>query len=336
MVNLDAHVGRYDLVRPVSTFAMAASGTNNETLGVQTGNGEYVLKRYAASHGAGRLRYEHDLMMWLAGRGLSFAVPTPVATPTGATWLDEGGGFCVLLPLLGGRRPDPRSAAHREAVGAALGELHCVLRRYPTTTRPGMPAFGDLPGIHPRIPHPEALAPSDLGWAPTSDSAELCSWWRVEYQHTLRFAAEAYPVLPGQVIHGDFVPSNTLHDGQRTSAVLDFEFAAPDARAMDVASGMKSCMRIWENEDPWTSGAHFCRGYARFVTLTDPEIAALVEATILLEAVSLLWHFGRAIDEGRRPQQQRLHDARESASWLKTHRSEVEALWVQASTGRPL
>ena len=99
---------------------------------------------------------------------------------------------------------------------------------------------------------------------------------------------------------------------------------------IDVASGLKYTMRIGENEDPWTSGARFCRGYARFVTLTDLEIAALVEATTLRDAVSVLWHFGRAIEEGRRPRQQRLHDAREAASWLKTHRSEVEALLVEA------
>ena len=330
MINLDVHLSRYDLVPPVSTFAMAVAGTNNETLGVRTGDGRYVLKRYPASHGPYRLRYEHDLLMWLAGRGLSFAVPAPVATPTGATWLHDGGGFCVLLPLLAGRRPDYRSPAHVEAVGAALGELHGTLRRNPRGGSPHMPSFADLSGIHRRIPHPESLTPSDLGWAPTSRAAELCSWWRAECRHTLRFAAEAYPVLPRQVIHGDFVPSNTLHDGARASAVLDFEFAAPDARVMDVASGLKYSMRVWENEDPWTSGAHFCRGYARFATLMDREIAALVEATILRDAVSVLWHFGRAIDEGRRPQQQRLHDAREAASWLKTHRSEVEALLIEA------
>ena len=331
MINFGVDLEGYGLVPPIRTFALAASGTNNETIGLHTGDGEYVLKRYAASHGPGRLRYEHDLLMWLAGRGLSFAVPAPVATPTGATWLDDGGGFCVLLPLLAGGRPDLRSAAHMEAVGAALGELHCcALCRYPTTTRPRMPAFADLPGIHPRIPRPEALTPSDLGWVPTSDTVELCSWWQAAYQHTHRFAAEAYPVLPMQVIHGDFGPSNTLLDGDAIGAVLDFEFAAPDARVMDVASGLKYSMRVWENEDPWTIGAHFCRGYGRFMTLTDQEIAALVEATILRDMVSVLWHFGRAMDENRRPEESRLHDARDAASWLRTHRSEIEALWVQA------
>ncbi len=105
MINLDVHLGRYDLVPPVSTFAIAAAGTNNETLGVRAGDGEYVLKRYPASHGPDRLRYEHDLLMWLAGRGLSFAVPAPVFTPTGATWLHDGGGFCVLLTAARGAPP---------------------------------------------------------------------------------------------------------------------------------------------------------------------------------------------------------------------------------------
>ena len=53
MINVDDCLGRYDLLPPVSTFAMAAAGTNNETLSVWTGDGEYVLKRYPASHGPG-------------------------------------------------------------------------------------------------------------------------------------------------------------------------------------------------------------------------------------------------------------------------------------------
>ena len=93
-----------------------------------------------------------------------------------------------------------------------------------------MPRFGDLAAIHPGIPHPDTLTPADLGWRPNPPAADLCSWWRAEYRETSRFLGETYPLLPRQVIHGDFAPSNTLWDRDRISAIPDFEFALPEIR----------------------------------------------------------------------------------------------------------
>ena len=323
----------YDLVPPVTTFALPAAGTNNMTLGVRTGAGRYVLKRYAVPHGAVGLRYQHDLLTWLQDRGLSFSLPAPVATAAGATWLHDGAGYGALLPLLAGERPDYRNPAHLESVGAALGELHRALRAYSTAPRPGLPGFGNLAAVHPRIPHPEALTPADLGWRPHPSLADLCAWWRAEYRETSRFIRDTCPLLPRQVIHGDFAPSNTLCHRDRVSAILDFEFALPEIRVLDVASGLKYGMRIWEREDPWINGVGFSRGYARFVTLTEREISALVDVTILRDTVSVIWHYGRSLAQGRPPERERLEEMRHSTTWLKAHRSEMETLPFVAATG---
>ena len=85
-------------------------------------------------------------------------------------------------------------------------------------------------------------------------------------------------------------------------------------------------MRIWEHEDPWINGISFSRGYARFVTLTEREISALVEVTILRDTVSVIWHYGRSLAAGRRPDPERMEEMRYSTTWLKVHRSEIEAL----------
>ena len=331
VINRAIGLQHYDLVPPVTTFALPAAGTNNQTVGIRTGAGEYVLKRSTVPHAPAGLRYEHDLLLWLQGRGLSFSVPAPVATAAGATYVRDGAGFCTLLPLLAGSRPDRGNPAHLQAVGAALGELHCTLHAYPASARPGMPSFGDLRAIHPLVPDPGALTPAHLGWSSSPPLEELCSWWRAEYQSTSRFIRDTYSRLPRQVIHGDFAPSNTLWHEDRISAILDFEFSCADLRILDVASGLKYSMRVWEQEDPWTVGAHFCRGYARFVTLADREMAALVPVTILRDTVSVIWHYGRSLAGGRRPDHQRLHDARDSASWLSAHRSQIEALPGAAS-----
>ena len=78
---------------------------------------------------------------------------------------------------------------------------------------------------------------------------------------------------------------------------------------LDVASGLKYGMRIWERDDPWINGAGFSRGYARFVTLTEREVSSLVEVTILRDTVSVIWHYGRSLAEGRPPDRKRLEDA---------------------------
>jgi Ser/Thr protein kinase RdoA (MazF antagonist) len=128
-------------------------------------------------------------------------------------------------------------------------------------------------------------------------------------------------------------PSNTLCHRDRISAILDFEFALPEVRVLDVASGLKYSMRIWEHEDPWINGACFSRGYARFVTLTEREISALVDVTILRDTVSVIWHYGRSLAERRPPDRARLEEMRDSTSWLKAHRSEIAALLIAAAPG---
>src|SRR5690606_30172167 len=86
-------------------------------------------------------------------------------------------------------------------------------------------------------------------------------WWRDEVGRVTRFVAAHYAALPHQVIHGDFTPSNTLFVDDRLTAVLDFDMAVPDARAMDVAAGLTFAMRVDEQPDPWGQAVAFCRGY---------------------------------------------------------------------------
>jgi homoserine kinase type II len=66
-----------------------------------------------------------------------------------------------------------------------------------------------------------------------------------------------YAALPRQIIHGDFVPFNLLVQDDRVTAVLDFEAAMHDLRALDLAmalaawgSGRMGTGAPW----PWTPG----------------------------------------------------------------------------------
>ena len=50
--------------------------------------------------------------------------------------------------------------------------------------------------------------------------------------------------------------------GGRVAAVLDFEFACPAPRALDLAMGLRMTMRVWESGDPWPAARRFLESYA--------------------------------------------------------------------------
>jgi len=99
--------------------------------------------------------------------------------------------------------------------------------------------------------------------------------------------------LPWQLCHNDGTPANVLVEAGRVSAMLDFEFAAPAARALDVAMGLRMTMRVWQNPEPWDVVSRFCRGYARWLPVTEAEARALPWLMRLRGAITVLWWLGR-------------------------------------------
>jgi homoserine kinase type II len=317
---------RYALTPPITEFPIV-QGTNNTIIGIRTKDRDYVLKRYDVPHGIEGIQYEHTVLTWLDKQDLSFAVPAPIKTTDGRTLDQDTNGHYALMPLLQGHRPGHQNPHQIEALGAALGELHTVLNTYPTTPRPHAVLFNDLGNIHPLVPNPETLTPQDVGWPQTTLAETHCAWLREEIASLNTFLRETYNTLPKQVIHGDMAPSNTLYHNNQISAVLDFEFTGPDVRIIDIASGLKFSMRIWENDDPLEIGAHFFRGYQSKVKLTEIERASLIDIMILRDVASVIWRLGLNLATNTIPDTERIEDLRQSKTWLTTHRTQLEDLW---------
>ncbi|MDA0710384.1 MAG: phosphotransferase [bacterium] len=320
----------YALLAPIVEFPLS-QGVNNTIEGIHTGSGDYVLKHYRAPHHIESIQYEHDLLKWLAEQSLSFAVPTPIETPDGRSFYQDDDGYHVLMPLLPGQPVDCRNLIQVKAMGSALGELQSALIAHPLTPRPHAAIFGDLGHIHPLIPQPRYLKPEDVGWPKTRAFDALCAWWREEIAVLDTFLMDTYPLLPKQVIHGDIAPSNALYHDGRISAMLDFEFAGPDARVIDVASGLKFCMRIWENDAPWEIGSAFMQVYQGQISLTSMEWGSLIEIMILRDVVSTIWWLGRHLSDGTQPDPERMEAQRDFKRWLTTHRARLEDLWTEGS-----
>jgi homoserine kinase type II len=324
---LESALADYDLTPPVTTYPLPALGINNQAVGVRAGAGDYIWKTYQTPVSSETHRYEHRLLAWLARQGLSFAVAAPLATRAGETLSRTAAGYKALFPLLPGRRPDTKDPAQIEAVGAALGELHITLARYPADPHPDLGSYGQLDKVHPRLPNPAALTPQWLGLPGNAEEVALFAWWREEVTRLRDFLAETYPRLPQQVIHADFGPGNTLYHEGKLSAIIDFEMAGPDARAIDLAAGLTFSMRIWENADPWLIGRSFYRGYAHRVKLTEIEIGSIIKLMLLRDVVSTIWWFGRDLDSARAPCLDRLHNLRQTAQWLYAHVRQFEPIF---------
>ncbi|MCB0061600.1 MAG: phosphotransferase [Caldilineaceae bacterium] len=311
----------YALQPPITLFPLA-NGSNNRVAGVRSGDGKFVFKTIVAPHDLAALRHEQRLLHWLATQELPFAVPAPLPTRAGELILHDEAGYHMLMPLLPGQKPEWRDPEQMRLVGAALGTLHPVLVRYPHSTEDALPAYGALEKIHPLLPNPYALTPEQLRLPVTAETDSQLAWWRDELAALRTFINGPYRILPQQLIHSDFGHSNTLYladaaDGHIT-AVLDFEFAGPDVRAMDLASGLYFCMRIWENPDPLVNASAFCRGYAQRQQVSAAEILAIPWLMRLRNAASTIWWFGRALATGEaiRPQA-RTDDMRSLVTWLE-------------------
>jgi 8-oxo-dGTP diphosphatase len=283
--------GDYDLDPPVTWEPLTTRSASNSLTMVNTGSGQYVWKQHYPIHEPASIDYEHRLLEWLASAGLSFAVPVPVKTRAGElrTWHDSA--WRSLAPYVEGEMCDGQRLDHIALIGAVTGELHHALREYPMTPRPGkvLPdALFDFSALDPC-----ALMPADLGVSATREHDAACGYWREQAAELRAFTLGAYGALPQQVCHNDITPANiVVHEG-RVRAVLDWEFACPSARALDLAMGLRMSIRVWEHPTPWEEVRTFIRGYNTFARLSDAEIQALPTLLRLRTATPALWWMGR-------------------------------------------
>ncbi|MEZ4707777.1 MAG: phosphotransferase [Caldilineaceae bacterium] len=327
---MDLGLNHYALTPPIREALLPSAGTNNHNRGLRTGAGDYVWRTYRTHTDAATILYEHELLAWLNRQPLSFAVPAPVRMKDGQTLGCNEAGFQALFPWLPGAPSDRADPAHMWAVGAALGELHTVLRCAPSTSRPGMFGYAVLEKIHPALPEPWALTP--VGLPPLEppiarqETESLLAYWRAELIAIRQWRDSHYAALPQQVIHGDFTPGNMLMLEGRVSAILDFDFAMCDARAMDVAAGLYYVMRVWENRNPWDVAAAFCQGYSRHVQLSRAEIAAIPWLMRLRNVVSTIYRIGKHWEANQPLMLWRLEAPHEFTNWLRKYGRKLEEM----------
>ncbi|MGH2535438.1 MAG: phosphotransferase [Thermomicrobiales bacterium] len=263
-------------------------GTNNRSFVVETSAGSYFLRLSPTAGDLARVRHEHTLLRRLHEAALSFAVPRPLVTDTGETYLIRDGVAISLFPGIASDHPEAGNIAQATACGEALGELDAALATIDAgPTPPGMPRFGDLP-------HAGSLIEDGLALLDQSPDAAMPPRPRALIAALVATIPGVCARLPAQLIHGDFYRGNVLMRGNRVSGILDFEFASPGPRAMDLAVAIRGFSDAdWGTDPSWQIVEALAAGYRRRVALTSAEIEALPTLLLLREATSWVHWVGR-------------------------------------------
>ena len=114
--------------------------------------------------------------------------------------------------------------------------------------------------------------------------------------------------------------------GDRVSGLLDFEFASPDLRAMDLTVGLCAFgVAARKTGGEWPLIEAFARGYQRRVALTREEIDALPTLLRLREATALVHWVGRLRRDLTTEDNiaRRAQDLLGLDDWLRSHGGEL-------------
>jgi Ser/Thr protein kinase RdoA (MazF antagonist) len=299
----------------------AERGISNRSWFIRGNSARYVLRLYSTTSRDFVLR-EHELLVKLRAMDLPFTTPFPVPTKSGASIVavdtPEGSRFVALFEHIAGEHLDDDDVAGVEAAAAAFARLDRALASI-STDHPSVD--GCLDAVHPRVP--------DLDDVPEIGS-EATSLLRrvVGAPSDLRGSLE-----PRQLIHDDFAFGNVLLSGGRVAGILDFEFAAKEARATELAIALRLVASKASSDALWRP---LLRGYLSTLPLSVVEIEALPTLALHHEAVVLVWWLGRYRNREVDEQSLKDHVARALAldPWLQQHSDTIveEALRIRASS----
>lgn len=273
-LDLDGLRASWPQVRDWS-LAPVTRGANNLTL--RAGD-NYVLRVHRNHANERQLRHELGVTVALAAMSLSFLVPAPIPTATGEIWsrlalADGTEALATLWPFAPGVHPERGNPVQARAAGHALGLLDHTLAR---VTLPVHPESEMPPQMFERARHAplDVDIPTILRQLPLrAGTAEriLALMASIEEQ-----ASAILATLPTQLIHSDYDPSNVLMEGERVTAILDFEFCTVDARVAELGAPLMWWpIEVFGTGDEWPIIDALGRGYFSARPLTEVEIEAL-------------------------------------------------------------
>ena len=208
-----------------------AKGSVNTNYRLVTGTGAYFL-RLDERRTAKEVAAEQRLVAFLARRG--FPTPEPLADAKGKTLARLADKPLSVYPWRPGADKEAHEYRPRDLAeaGAMLARLHLAARGYPE-----------------RLPNRFGLVATAARWARVRERARIPVKHREEIDAAVAsFSSRPPPAGPAGIVHGDWFCDNLLFEKRRITCVLDFEAAATDSLAFDVATAVNAL--CWLPEDP--------------------------------------------------------------------------------------
>lgn len=210
----------FELGYPTALEAVAA-GIENTTYFLTVSESPGASREYVLTIGEAiaidDMEFVASLTATLASSGLP--VPSPILNTDGSSLLQVKGKPALLMPKIAGSPPLEPTVDQCHAAGTALANLHRVTLQLAETHE-----------SHRSLAWVERTAAAVAAHLPTEPKSLLSS----SIMGLNRFVS-THKSLPQAIIHGDLFRDNTLFEGDRLVAIIDFFSAGNGYLIFDLA-----------------------------------------------------------------------------------------------------
>jgi homoserine kinase type II len=278
---------------------LLAGGTNNTVWRAEAEDGQrYVLRFIPDLERLPRIRYEATLLEALVKMQPPFLLPLPLKANNEdvAVLVEQETGhssLATLTHLLPGHLPNRNDLTIAANAGTCLAWLDSTLATLPETFMPTakqvtFPTYGQLTLCHPLVPDP--LAAVERLPINNNDARQM----RQFLERVMASVDDLYDQLPQQLLHSDYAPVNILVDNRQVTAILDFEFAGVDLRALEVCIALSWwIVNVMGTGKEWDVLNAFGVAYTKDFPLSEPELLAFPALWRLRDATSFVHRMGR-------------------------------------------
>ena len=237
------------------------------------------------------MQFEHAVLTELrkVAHTLSFVIPrTLPALDGGASFVKlSNGADAAMCELIPGTLP---KLGYVREMGKAAGELSAAMGAISVPMESPTAPYWDIFRVHHAANRDDFYATVA---GPAFDGVREATDFLVSQLRLMESSVEAFHAmkLPTSLIHGDCHVDNCLVDNGVVSGVLDFEFAAKDFRAIELAI----CLSKYVGEkEPLPYLLDFIAGFAERGVLTPAEVEAMPELIKLRVLSNVVYFVGRA------------------------------------------